>query len=94
MNLKAFCYRHPGSKHPVLSITYRRLRTVDLGIDSLLEPAFHDHQDRGSSSTHIDKLDFTQLERHTVICICISPPWQLNLHAIYTALWTLYISTE
>ena len=29
MDLKAFHYRHPESKHPALSTIYSRLRTVD-----------------------------------------------------------------
>ena len=76
MDLKAFYYRHPGSKYPVLSTIYNRLRTVDLGVDLLLEPGFHDNRDRGESSTYINKSDSLQLERHTVICISNSPPWQ------------------
>ena len=72
MDLKAFHYRHPGSKYLILSTIYGSLRTVDL----LLEPASPDHRDRGNSSSYINKLDSLLLERYTMICIYISPPWQ------------------
>ena len=50
MDLKTFNRRHPGSKFPALSTVYSRLRNVNLGVDLLLEPGFHDHRDRGKPS--------------------------------------------